>query len=79
MNSLDLKYIKKSNQSHFGYPLTNNNEFKHDLFGTQIQPGNKSFEGEINNKIILMDLYNNNKTKYYPNATCPEIEVTYLK
>ena len=70
-----LKYIKKSNKNHFGYPLTNNEEFKEDLFGTICQPGNKSFEEEINSKIILMDLYNKNKEKYYPNRSCPEIEI----
>jgi energy-coupling factor transporter transmembrane protein EcfT len=52
-----LKYIKKSNKSHFGYPLTNNKEFEHDFFGTICQPGNKSFENEINKNIILMDLF----------------------
>ena len=74
-----LKYLKISNKSHFGYPLTNNKEFEHDLFGTIVQPGNKSFENEINKNILLMDLYNKNKKKYYPNRASPEIEIFLTK
>lgn len=71
----DLKYIEISEKKHFGYPLTNNEEFNPDFYGSMIYPGNKSFENDINENIILMDLYNKDKEKYYPNKEPPEIEV----
>ena len=74
-----LKYLKISKKSHFGYPLTNNKDFEHDLFGTIVQPGNKSFEDEINKNILLMDLYSKNKKKYYSNKASPEIEIFLSK
>ena len=37
--------------------------------------GNRSFENDISERVILMDLYNKNKTKYYPNIDEPEIEI----
>ena len=74
-----LKYMKKSNKRHFGFPLTNNKEFEHDLFGTICQPGNKSFENEINKNIILMDLFKKKGKKFYPNNECPEIEILLTK
>ena len=64
-----------SEKRHFGYPLTNNLEFNPSYYGAMMFPGNKSFEDDINNKIILMDLYNKDKEKYYPNREIPEIEV----
>lgn len=70
-----LKYIKISKKKHFGYPLTNNNEFEANMYGTLVFPGNKSFEKDINEKVILMDLYYKNKEKYYPNISKPEIEI----
>ena len=72
---LNLKYFELSEKNHFGYPLTNNEDFTPDLYGSMIYPGNTSFEDTINQKIILMDLYNKDKEKYYPNKETPEIEV----
>ena len=40
-----------------------------------VLPGKKNFENYINEKVILMDLYNKNKTKYYPKIDKPEIQV----
>ena len=40
-----------------------------------VRPGKKNFENDINKKVILMDLFNKNKTKYYPNIDKPEIQV----
>ena len=74
-----LKYLKISKKNHFGYPLTNNEDFKYDLFGTIVQPGNKSFQNKITKNIILMDLYKKNKEKYYPNKDSPEIEILLSK
>ena len=51
-----LKYLKISNKSHFGYPLTNNKEFEHDLFGTMLQPGKKSFQKEIKKNIKIKNI-----------------------
>lgn len=75
----NLKYLNISKKNHFGYPLTNNMEFKYDLYGSIVRPGNKSFENEINDKVILMDLYNKNKEKYYPNVDTPEIQIFLTK
>ena len=75
----NLKYYKISKKNHFGYPLTNNNEFEPNIYGTIVFPGNKSFEKDINEKVILMDLYNKNKEKYYPNISKPEIEIILSK
>lgn len=36
-----------------------------------------SFGDYIYDNIIYMDLYNENKTKYYPNISQPEIEVKF--
>ena len=62
--------------NNFGLPLTNNKNFKSNLYGTILyRIGKKSFFKDINNNIILMDLYNKNKSKYYPNIDKPEIEI----
>ena len=71
----NLKYLNISNKSIFGYPLTNNNEFQYKYYGCMVLPGIKNFEDDINEKVILMDLFNKNKTKYYPNLDTPEIKV----
>ena len=70
-----LKYFEISEKNHFGYPLTNNQKFNPDYFGAMMFPGNKSFEDNINENIILMDLYKKDKEKYYPDKETPEIEV----
>lgn len=75
----NLKYIKKSKKNHFGYPLTNNKEYLYDSYGCITYPGNRSFEKDINKKVILMDLYKKNKKKYYPNTNPPEIEIILNK
>ena len=75
----DLKYLKISKKNIFGYPLTNNKEFQYKYYGCMIRPGKKNFENDINKKIILMDLFNKNKRKYYPNIDKPEIQVILTK
>ena len=56
-----LKYSELSQRNHFGFPLTNTDEFNPDEFGNIAFSGSKSFEKTIYDKIILMDLYNKNK------------------
>jgi hypothetical protein len=73
-----LKFYESSNKNHFGFPLTNTEQFNPDDYGTACYKGNKSFIKEIYKKVILMDLYNKNKTKYYPNISKPEIEVIFI-
>lgn len=75
----NLKYIKLSKKNHFGYPLTNNNKFPYQLYGCILRPGIRNFEKDINEKVILMDLYYKNKKKYYPNEELPEIEIILNK
>ena len=71
----NLKYSKKSKKIHFGYPITNKGGFNGDKFGTITDPGKKSFEDKVNEEVILMDLFKENKNLYYPNISKPEIEV----
>lgn len=71
----NLKMLEKSKKKKFGYPLTNNDEFNPSYFGSLCYPGKKNFENYVNEKVILMDLYNKNKKKYYPNISKPEIEL----
>ena len=71
----NLKMLEKSKKKNFGYPLTNNDEFNPSYFGSLCYPGKKNFENYVNEKVILMDLYNKNKKKYYPNISKPEIEL----
>ena len=77
MNFENLNYYKISKKNHFGFPLTNNDDFNPYDFGTLVYNGNKSFESSLYNNIIFMDLYNTNKTKYYPNIERPEIEIYF--
>ena len=72
-----LNFSEISLKKHFGFPLTNTEEFIPDEYGNMCYAGNKSFQKEIYKKIILMDLYNKNKDKYYPNISYPEIEVIF--
>jgi hypothetical protein len=71
----DLKYYNISKKNHFGFPLTNTDNINPYEFGNICYKGNKSFGDYIYDNIIYMDLYNENKTKYYPNIPHPEIEV----
>ena len=71
----NLKHSEKSQKIHFGYPLTNKGGFNGDEFGTITDPGKKSFEDKVNEEVILMDLFKENKNLYYPNISKPEIEV----
>ena len=73
----NLKYFEISKKNHFGFPLTNTEEFNPDDYGNACYKGNKSLEEDIYKKVILMDLFNKNKTKYYPNISPPEIEVIF--
>ena len=70
-----LKYLNISNRNDFGYPLTNNEKYNPNIFGSIVTPGNISFEDFINENIILLDLYNKSKSIYYNNISRPEIEV----
>ena len=72
-----FKYSKISANNHFGFPITNTEEYNPHFFGTINNPGKKKLYTLVNQNIILMDLYNKNKTKYYPNIPCPEIEVIF--
>lgn len=63
----------------FGYPLINNKEFQPDFYGNMANPRNKSFENDINQKVILMDLYYKNKAKYYPDKDFPEVQICIIK
>jgi hypothetical protein len=71
----NLKFSNVSENNHFGFPLTNT--FDPYDFGTIIFKGNKNFQSFIYQNTILMDLYNKNKKKYYPNVPKPEIEVKF--
>ena len=72
-----LNFSELSQKNHFGFPLTNTEEFIPDEYGNMLYSGIKSFEEEIYKKVILMDLYTKNKNKYYPNRNKPEIEVIF--
>lgn len=72
-----LKFSNESNMTHFGLPITNQND-NGDTFGTILNnKGKKNFYNYINKNIILMDLYNKNKSKYYPEILQPEIEIIF--
>ena len=71
-----MKYLSLSNKKRFGYPLTNNKEFNPYEYGAMLYHLKKSFDKDINKKIILMDLYDKDKNKYYPNISNPEIQIT---
>ena len=73
----NIKFYNLSKKKYFGYPLTNNEKFKIREYGNLCIPGKKNFEKEIHKNIILMDLYNKNKTKYYPNESKPEIYISF--
>ena len=70
-----LKYSNESNMNIFGLPLTNNKKYHPKFYGTLLYKGKRDFFIDINNNIILMDLYNKNKSKFYPNIERPEIEI----
>ena len=71
----NIKYYNISKKHEFGYPLTNNEIYNPNKFGSIIDRGNKSFESFINEKVILLDLYNKNKKIYYNNTPRPEVEI----
>ena len=72
-----LNYSNISTNTHFGFPLTNTEEFNPIYFGSLHKQGQKEFDVTVNQNIILMDLYNKNKDKYYPNQLRPEVEVIF--
>ena len=72
----DLKYISLSDKKRFGYPLTNNEEFDPYEYGAMLYHLKKRFDQDVNKKVILMDLYDKEKNKYYPNVSTPEIQIT---
>ena len=72
-----IKYLDISDQKCFGYPITTNDKFSMDYFGNTIYRGKKRLFDELNNNIILMDLYKKNKAEYYPNETEPEIYIKF--
>jgi len=77
MKRHNINYLNISNQNSFGYPITTNEKYSMKEFGNTIYKGNKKLSRELNNNIILMDLYKKNKTEYYPNEEEPEIYVEF--
>ena len=73
----NLKFSELSKNNHFGFPLTNTINCNPYDYGSICYKGKKNFEEFIYNNTILMDLYNNNKNKFYPNIPRPEIEVKF--
>ena len=72
---LDKELISLSNMTHFGLPITVNNPiFRESNINDYFKVHNFVYKNTI-----LMDLYNNNKTKYYNNTLQPEIEIIYDK
>ena len=49
-----LKYSELSQRNHFGFPLTNTDEFIPDEYGNVAFLGNKSFEKDIYQRVILI-------------------------
>ena len=72
-----FNYSNISTNTHFGFPLTNTEEFNPKYFGSLHKQGQKEFDVTVNQNIILMDLYNKNKDKYYLNQPHPEVEVIF--
>ena len=72
-----FNYSNISKNNHFGFPITNTEEYNPYYFGTICKPGIKQFYTTVNENIILMDLYYKNKNKYYPNIPHPEVEVIF--
>jgi len=79
MKRLYVKYLNISNQKCFGYPITTNYKYSIRELGNTIYKLKRKLSKELNNNIILMDLYKNNKTKYYPNKSEPEIYIEFKK
>ena len=75
----DIKYHNLSKKNYFGYPTTNNNKYSIKKFGNTLSRGKMNLEEELFKNIIFMDLYLENKTKYYPNEPKPEIYVQFKK
>ena len=79
IKNYNIKYYNISNKNYFGFPLTNNDKFNIQEFGTILSKNKKNLEEELHKNIILMDLYIKNRTKYYPNETKPEVSVKFIK
>ena len=75
----NLKYINLSEKNQFGYPLTNNENFDPYEYGAMLYHLKKNFFQDINQNAILMDLFDKDKNKYYPNISTPEIQITLTK
>ena len=71
------KYLDMSEQKCFGFPITTNDQYSMDFFGNTIYRGKKRLYNELNYNVILMDLYKNNKTNFYPNESDPEVYVEF--
>ena len=73
--NLDKNLTSISKMTHFGLPITvNNPNF------TMKDPRNYlNVHKYVYSNTILMDLYNENKTKYYNNTQQPEVEIFYNK
>ena len=71
----NIKFYEISKKNHFGFPLTNTDNINPYEFGTFAYRGKKRIIDYIYENIIFMDLYNENKSKYYPNISQPEIEI----
>ena len=72
-----IKLYDISKKNHFGFPLTNTDNINPNDYGTFCYKGKKKILRYIYDNIIFMDLYNKNKSKYYPNISQPEIEVKF--
>lgn len=75
LRRFNISYYNISKKNFFGYPLTNNDFYNYNICGTLVIPGMKNLQNELHNNIILMDLFNKNKTKYYKNESEPEVLV----
>ena len=73
----ESKYYKISKKNHFGFPLTNLDEINPYDYGNICYRVKKQLHEYVYDNIIYMDLYNENKEKYYPNICPPEIEVKF--
>jgi hypothetical protein len=72
----NISYYNISKRKIFGYPLTNNEKYSYNFYGTLVTPSLKNLETELHKNIILMDLFLKNKSIYYKDEPNPEVFVT---
>ena len=71
--TIERELLSLSNLTHFGVPQTVNNPF----YTIQNKRTYFQLHKFFYRNIILMDLYNINKEKYYNNTSKPEVEIFY--